>query len=104
MYRYKFQLGFLDFYGIRVLIVIVIVCFLLLYLNISVNFDADPEQISKVNSIVEKVKNEPFAEEFLEQTQSYFEDGRISKKEADLIIKKYETLKLQQNIGISKKD
>lgn len=57
--------------------------------------DASAEQLKEVNATVELAQQQPFAKEFNKEIKPYLEDGRITKQEAETILKQYETIKLK---------
>jgi hypothetical protein len=81
-----------------VLVLFVILTIVLAISGIYYHLDATKEEIASVNKVVKLAKNEPFASTFNKRIENYLKDGRISKEEADKIIKEYETLKLKQEV------
>lgn len=81
----------------------VIIAFFLMVGAASADFygasKASVEQMKEVNHLVAISKNEAFFTKFSEEVKKDLKKGWLSRNEAESIMKKYETMKLQQSVN-----
>jgi hypothetical protein len=93
----KLNSGFIDFN----LIVIICAMFALWVLMVYPYrlWDASEEKVQKVEEVLIKSQNQPFAKEIKLIAEKAQKNGTISNEEADLILKEYEKQSLKLKIS-----